>query len=121
MVAGRPPQCCTLPCPLPSPVFSLLVLLKLCHVPGDGFRRRHDALVDVVFRSAFRAGLPGRTEPRRLFMPVLPQDMLGPFPSLAPLTTLCRTPASTATPSCSLNNPRREKTGLGRGHGRVQH
>jgi hypothetical protein len=56
--------------------------LCLAMLPGDGFRARHDALADVVFRSALQSGLPGRVEPRRLFMHALPQSALNAFPTL---------------------------------------
>ena len=48
--------------------------LCLATLPGDGFRVRHDALVDTVARDVMRAGIQGCTEPRRLFMHVLLQD-----------------------------------------------
>ena len=56
--------------------------LCLATLPGDGFRYRHDALVDTVLRAALTSGIPGRTEPRRLFIHAIPQDAQARYPSL---------------------------------------
>ena len=58
------------------------VQLCLANLPGDGFRARHDALVDTISRDVMRAGIQGCTEPRRLFMHVLPQDPRARFANL---------------------------------------
>ena len=56
--------------------------LCLATLPGDGSRYRHDALVDTVLRAALTSGIPGRTEPRRLFIHAIPQDAQARYPSL---------------------------------------
>ena len=51
---------------------------ELCRatLPGDSFRRRHDTLAERVFKDLLSAGIEGGTEPRQLFVHVLPQEVL---------------------------------------------
>jgi len=56
--------------------------LCLATLPGDGFHNRHDALVDTVLRSALTSGIPGRMEPRRLFIHAILQDAQALYPFL---------------------------------------